>query len=106
MTGYLPRQREHMPAGRETRLGSAVVIVGALLTLFCTLVTVQVIPALAPLHGKVSVPAAAMWLIGGMFIIRAGVDGENERWSPRALRIAGWSIIIASIAVMIAAAVL
>jgi len=104
MSGYVPSEHEHVPATPEARLGGAIVILGSLLILVGAAVTLQLIPALAPLHGKVSLPAASMWLIGGMFIIRADVNSEAERVSPRTLRIAGWSIIIASTAVMILAA--
>lgn len=106
MTGYLQRERERVPMNRETRLGGGILIIGTLLMLFGTAVTLRLIPALEPLHGRVSVPGATMWLIGGMFIIRAGVNSDAERVSPRVLRIAGWSILIVSTAVMIAAAVL
>ena len=104
MSGYLPREHEHVPATPEARLGGAIVILGSLLMVVGTAVTLRLVPPLAPLHGKVSLPAASMWLIGGMFIIRAGVNSEAERVSPRTLRTAGWSILLVSTAVMILAA--
>ena len=104
MSGYVPREHEHVPTTPEARLGGAIVIIGTLLMLFGAAVTLRMIPALEPLHGRVSVPGASMWLIGGMFIVRAGVNSENERVSPRTLRIAGWSILFASTAVIILAA--
>ena len=102
MSGYIGEEREEVPMSTETRVGSAVVLVGAAMVVLFTFVAVGAFPdMLGALHGKVSPAMPAMWLLGGTFIIRAGVDSPSERVSQRWLRIAGWGIVAMSGAVMI-----
>ena len=108
MAGYLPHEREaRPPMNREQRIGSAVMAIGALLCVLFTLATVNAFPALlGGLHGKVSPAMPVMWFLGGMFVIRAGVNSPGERRSPRTLRLFGWGIVAMSTVAMILPAVL
>lgn len=107
MSGYLGEEPEDVPMSIETRIGSAVVVMGAALVAVFTLVTVDAFPSLlGRFHGKVSPVLPSLWLMGGMFIIRAGINSFGERVAQRWLRAIGWSVIGSSTAMMIAEALL
>jgi hypothetical protein len=107
MSGYLEEEPEEVPMSAETRVGSAVVVMGAALAVLFTLVTIDAFPAvLGRFHGKVSPVLPSLWLMGGMFIIRAGINSFGERVAQRWLRLIGWGVVGSSTAMMIAEALL
>jgi hypothetical protein len=107
MSGYAGDEPEEVPMSAETRVGSALVVVGAAMTMLFTLVTVNAYPALlGGLRGKVSPVLPSLWLMGGMFIIRAGINSFEERVAQRWLRTIGWGIVATSTALMIVEALL